>query len=230
MPQHLPQRLALISSLGLGLGLASVQAGGAAPTASSAFPSAAAAPLVVDRSTYSITFPDGWSVLPFFPANSPTVMLDQGAASASVWMQGDLVSPSQAEMMISARKSLDAMESVFIDSSEKTLGGKTFQIFSWKDDTTRFSSDPDDRRRTYIHHQGNFLFMAELTYEISEAESAVAGFEQVLATLVAKPVSIHRPGPGRRIQAASGHAFDALGRTPGAAARLTAGAYFLPRP
>jgi hypothetical protein len=189
-----------------------------------------AAPLAIERSAYTLTLPDGWTALTILPDSAPAVYVKQTTTSASAWIQGDITAPSSMEWMISSQKSLNSMDHILIDSATPTIGGKSFVVLTWKEDPASSFPDSTARLRSYTYRNGVFIFQASLDYNLPEGGIAVTQFEEALATLRAKPISIRPIRPREQITDAARFRIDVLGRNRSEASGRPAGLYFALRP
>lgn len=174
---------------------------------------AMAAPLPVEKSTYSLTFPDGWqdAGLGMSGDTSYVVMNEDLGDNVVAWGYGlTFVNPIQAALLIRAYTMAFSTQYARTDSSQKTLGGHVFTTSEYEDTTT--SEDSTARVRVYITTKGNFMFLTYVFYD-SEVEDEVVGqMEAALATLEIKASSsLHRvtrvPTVGESIRS-----MDVLGR------------------
>lgn len=143
------------------------------------------APLLITKKDFSITFQDGWSVFSFpgVPVNdSGFIVADTGSNEADAYGQGQKITGSLTAKQIAA-----IYTSIFIndfartDSSDKKLGKYTFSTAGYKD--TSVNGDPTSRIRLYVTTQGNYVFMAIVSYNTDTGLASVARMEIALATL-----------------------------------------------
>lgn len=186
-----------------------------------------AAPLLVDKGSFSLTYPDGWAVSPFIPANDSTAIVMNTDNNAMSWAIGNNQTGGlTAEQYISVMTQAQTLQMQRTDSSVKTLGGKVFHTSGWKDTS---ADGEGSRLRIYAYSQGNSVFISWLIYESPAGDAAVAQQEAALATLTLKGVSIRPVFWSRKTDVARTR-LDILGRTwSPSMGRTPHTAYFLKR-
>ena len=170
-----------------------------------------AAPLLVENSMFSLTYPDGWATNPFLPSrDSMSIVMDTATEAMSWAMASNQAGGMTSEQYIQAMTQAYTNQFQRTDSSVKTLGGKAFRTTGWKDTTA--DGDSSARVRIYAYTQGDFIFISWLIYNSPDGDAAVADVEAALATLKLKGVSIRRAVWSRRMDIANTR-LDVLGRT-----------------
>ncbi len=149
------------------------------------------APLLITKKDFSITFPDGWSVLayPGMPVNdSGFIVADTGSNEVAAYGQGQKMTSSlTAKQIVAIYTSASTIDFARTDSSEKKLGKYTFSTVGYKD--TSVTGDPTSRIRLYVTTQGNYVFLAWVSYNTDTELTSVARMETALATLNITPIA-----------------------------------------
>jgi|GEM_PF-2571605 len=143
-----------------------------------------AAPLPVEKDTYSLTFPDGWVSLPVQSGAEGSFQVYNPELGDEVAAFGYGIPTTAAlppTLWIDTYTQALIGEFARTDSSEKKLGDYDFKTSEFKDTTE--DGNPDTRIRIYIATQGDFLFLSWLTYSVGDGDPVVTEFETALTTL-----------------------------------------------
>lgn len=172
---------------------------------------AKAAPLVVTSSKFSLTFQDGWSMLPFTSDSIKFVM--NAAAGGTAYMTAVPSSGELTAQQIAAYIAMYGQSDSIVQTANgtKTLGGKSFSYVEFKD-----TENPDDRVRFFYYSNGTMLFHLSAIYEVAKTETVVAQVEAALATLNLQANTGLRAA-ALRFQGVRPARHDVLGRSAGSA-------------
>jgi hypothetical protein len=139
-----------------------------------------AAPLVITKSDYNLTYPDGWMApiasgdTSYFAMNA---VLSSALAYGIALPMDNGVDPSYYAHLFTASYTHQFLRT---DSANVVLGGKTFVMTAYKD--TASDEDSTNRIRIYSNTKGNYLFVSWLIYDLEDA-AAIAQQEAALASL-----------------------------------------------
>jgi len=143
---------------------------------------AEAAPLVIIKSTYSLTYADGWSGLGAPTGDTLYVVMNTAVGGAFAYGEGlALGNGLDAATFSQYLTAAYTMQNARIDSTNKVLGGNTFIISGFRD--TSADADTTSRIRTYITNKGNYVFVSWISYKSSDEAAVMAQEEAALATL-----------------------------------------------
>ncbi len=171
-----------------------------------------AAPTVVTKTGFTLTYPDGW-VSPT-PSRDSTYLLMNTATSGAVAYGDGVPLASSLSAAVYVNNLTVAFTAAFqrIDSTNKTLGAYPFVVTTLKD--TSASSDSTGRVKIYITTKGNYLFVSWLVYSVADQAAVVAQQEAALASLnITAVAGILSRSTVRGSAADSRPGFDVQGRT-----------------
>jgi hypothetical protein len=162
----------------------------AAFAAAACLAAAPASAVEIGNSSFTLTFPTGWSKLDLGANDTAAVTaIKSGGVGGTVIMtgtqhEGALTSAEMAAYIAQ----YSASDSVtVVDQGTKTLGGKAFSFIEFKKANPADEVEKTARYRFYFISQGNYLFQAFSFYNTLIGAGALTDIESALGTLRLTP-------------------------------------------
>ena len=141
-----------------------------------------AAPVLVTKNDFSLTYPDGWMNPGIAQGDSIYFLMSQASEGAVVSGSGIHIGPGiNAAQYVKIVTMAYTKSAQRVDSTTKTIGAHSFSIATYTD--TSIGGDTTSRVRVYVTSSGQFLFVSWVIYQNTAAAAVIAQQEMALASL-----------------------------------------------